>query len=245
MGLADYTFTALAVDTNIYINEGFDFEGKKLGLLKQYLDSDVQILIPKIFYTEMLHHYKKKCRQEKSVALKGINSLSHFWKLVDNPSEMKKIVFDKKYPEKKLNEFIRSTGAKLVSGKGVDVDRINTMYQDFTPPFANNEKKRKEFPDAIALLSLEQWAEEEGGVVLLVTKDKGMREFCETSEYVKTIPELTDAYAHFLHDDELFQDHLLENISDLNLEEAIREKLSDYIEFNSFEPEGESYFTLN
>jgi len=244
MPLDNYDFTALAVDTNIFISNQFDFSGKKLGLLKRYRGSEVLVLIPRILYFEMLKHYEEKCQKERVKAQKGINSLSRFWGMIDNAEDLLARIENSGYADRKLMAFVNEIGADIISCDGIDVEKMIKLYNDAAPPFEDSKKKKEEFPDAIALLVLEQWAKNADSMVLFVSEDKKVQEFCENSNYVKATANLTDAYQYFLRDEDLLSRHLLENIRQFNLQEKISERLKGYVEDQMLEPEGESAFSF-
>ena len=56
------------------------------------------------------------------------------------------------------------------------------MY--FSPETPFEEGKKHEFPDAIALITLEDWAKTNGKNLLAITRDKGWIAFCEKSEWI-------------------------------------------------------------
>jgi hypothetical protein len=59
------------------------------------------------------------------------------------------------------------------------MDTVVDMYFKLKAPF--EEKKRAEFPDAIALVSLERWAELNKLKILVVSYDSGWEEYCASS----------------------------------------------------------------
>ena len=57
--------------------------------------------------------------------------------------------------------------------------------------------KKAEFPDAIALISLEKWALEQGVSVVAVSNDVGWEKFSEKTNVIKVVQKLSDAIALF------------------------------------------------
>jgi hypothetical protein len=55
----------------------------------------------------------------------------------------------------RLSEFMQKSGCTMVAADKADMKQLLKMYFDSLPPFEPSGKKRKEFPDAIALLTLE------------------------------------------------------------------------------------------
>ena len=71
--------------------------------------------------------------------------------------------------------------------------RLIAMYFEPSPPFEGTGKKKNEFPDAIALITLEDWAREPEKKILAVSKDHGWVSFAEKSEFIDINKELPAA----------------------------------------------------
>ena len=70
---------------------------------------------------------------------------------------------------------------KRVEGN-VSHDEVIRRYFATEPPFSTKERKKSEFPDALALLSLERWATQNKSLVLLVSADGDWKKLVEQSE---------------------------------------------------------------
>jgi hypothetical protein len=99
--------------------------------------------------------------------------------------------------QRRLSEFYANSGAVVVSSSNVGMARLVDMYFAARPPFESSGKKKTEFPDAIALLTIEEWARERDGKVLIVSNDSGWRNFCAASERLFMADGLGEALAHF------------------------------------------------
>jgi hypothetical protein len=69
------------------------------------------------------------------------------------------------------------------------------LYFTQAPPFSPVGKKKAEFPDAIALLSLEAWAKTNDKRILAVSGDKDWAAYADKSERIDVVSELSDALA--------------------------------------------------
>lgn len=76
------------------------------------------------------------------------------------------------------------------------------MYFEAKAPFEQEGKNKSEFPDAIALLSLEKWSKENKKKILVISKDSGWARFCEESEWMDIEPDLGAALGSFQEDAE-------------------------------------------
>jgi hypothetical protein len=71
-------------------------------------------------------------------------------------------------------------------------DLVNAYFQP-APPFSATGKNKAEFPDAIALFSLERWAKDRNLTVLAVSNDKGWKAFADVHERIDLREVLVDA----------------------------------------------------
>lgn len=71
------------------------------------------------------------------------------------------------------------------------------MYFSTEPPFETGKDKKNEFPDAIALLALEGWAEKNKINIIAVSQDKGWKNYSEGSDRITLISSLAEALEKF------------------------------------------------
>ena len=69
------------------------------------------------------------------------------------------------------------------------------MKRYFAPsaPFQSSGAKKSEFPDAIALLSLEAWAKTRERKILAISKDTGWAEFADHSDWIDVERDFAEA----------------------------------------------------
>ena len=70
-------------------------------------------------------------------------------------------------------------------------------YFETKPPFEEKKDKKSEFPDAIALSSLENYAKEKGIRILIVSEDNGWEAFSNGSQHLECVKDLGAALAQF------------------------------------------------
>ena len=93
---------------------------------------------------------------------------------------------------KSLSNFESATQMEVISVDHADVVDLVRRYFDRSAPFGVAGKKN-EFPDAIALLSLEKWAEREQKRILAVSTDSDWTEFARGSDYIDVEADLAKA----------------------------------------------------
>lgn len=98
----------------------------------------------------------------------------------------------------RLDDWITNAGISIVeAGDHVQVEDLIELYVAGGAPFNVQGKKKSEFPDAIALLALDDWAETHGARVLSVSADDDWKRFGESSSVVHVIDDLAVALAAF------------------------------------------------
>jgi hypothetical protein len=81
----------------------------------------------------------------------------------------------------------------MVAADQGDMKRLIAMYFGPKAPFAESEEKKNEFPDAIALMTLEDWAKKNNKKVLAISGDKGWAQFADDSEWIDVEMDLAAA----------------------------------------------------
>lgn len=198
-------YGAISLDTSVYEQASFKFESGILQQLTQFKKSPVKFLQTEIVHRESIAHIAKNIRSSIDDIEKGLNSARRH--LSTGESEItsaRNILFDSlidpiDIAEKKLVRFYKSCGVQLVdSRKYSDINKIIDMYFSLAPPFEHSKDKKSEFPDAIALLSLESWAIVNKTKVVLVSKDAGWERYCRHSSNLICLNSLDDALSKFI-----------------------------------------------
>lgn len=190
--------TALSIDTCI-----FDEKGKRLNdgvfkHLEQFKGNAFRLVFSEVTIKEVLSHISKEAEEAKQKMVSALRRVGFFWPLeTDHKALAEKMLggeFPKSVASKQVKDFVTRCGAEIIDAKkSVDLSVVLSRYFNVQAPFETASEKKSEFPDAIALLSLEAWATMQDTAVLLVTKDKGCKRFCDESARLVAIDDLTDA----------------------------------------------------
>jgi len=122
------------------------------------------------------------------------------------------------------------------------------IYFDLSPPFEGSGKKKNEFPDAIALLSLEAWAEANNKKILAVSHDKGWADFASSSKRIDVMDDLPGALSLLQKDVEHAAKVMgviverLDSGDDKDLFDEIESHVSDEVSSASIFPDATSSF---
>lgn len=224
-------FAALTLDSNILRGQRYNFDGGILKQLEQFNGSPVEIIQPDVIHFEGVTHLS----YEISEALKGARSnLKALGRYVEvdgfTSSHLGPDVSPRELAEHKLNQFYKRINGRVIPSSEADVGTLMKMYFNSQPPFDTVKDKKHEFPDAVALLALENWAITNQKKMVLVSKDKGWRAFANNSPLLHVVEEVSDALS-------LFQPHtkvkeliaLLQSEGLLEINSALFKSISDEI----------------
>lgn len=236
---------AITLDTNIFCKYHFNFESGLLNELKQFSDSSVNLIISKIVQQEILskltersHEIQRKIKLCLEDAQKNflIDSLDfeNISDAVFKESNFRKRVFER------LENFKSLTSFHIVENDDISIDDLLDKYFNHESPFKNIKNKKHEFPDAIALMSLEIWADDNETKVIVVSDDNDWEEFCKNTSKLICINDLGKALELFQDpsfDDvckylsEKHQEGILDNINN-NILESLNDQICNFIEID-------------
>lgn len=172
------------VDTSMYENKNFQFHQHTLGRFKELCsDHILYLLINSVVDNEVKSHLIEKGQE----SARHVRDFKKTIKILRNLPEIKHhAIFEelkKEDVERLLLEKFESFKDEAVY-ENIDInlaslDTIITKYFGKEAPFSN--KKKNEFPDAIILESLQEWAKEKTVSVYVLSVDNDMKLFCQNS----------------------------------------------------------------
>lgn len=196
-------YDAILIDTSIFDANGLRLESGLLSRLEQFADSDIDFIVPDVIENEILNHLDKKIRVARNALEKAINDASsHLFFDGSALNDAKNLIVDSTeidgLAKSRLDAFLESTKALVIDCDDyVSVGDLLRKYFANEAPFSESGKKKNEFPDAIILMAVEEWADQEGKSVLAVAKDNDWRRYCETSEHIDHTEDLSTALSCF------------------------------------------------
>lgn len=196
-------YDALLIDTSIFDGNGLRLEKGLLGKLTQFKRSPVVFLMPDVIYGEVKTHLEQKMRASRSALEKSINEAGDYLffdgsTLNDAKALLLNITEIEGLAESRLEGFLENTGALRVEcAEHLNISSLLKQYFSNKAPFSESGKKKNEFPDAITLMAIEQWAEVNNKSVLAIAQDPDWIRYCEESKRLVCIGELSDGLALF------------------------------------------------
>ena len=193
---------AITLDTNIFDGYGDDLRHKILLSLRQFNGTNIELLFSDVVATEVKAHIAKQAGDSVAAVLKELKNHRQVWRCVESTSELGSsahLTHDpKEFADEQWRTFAEATQATILVARDlVRIDELMNRYFSGAPPFAKEGKKKAEFPDAIALLSLEQWAKDHGKKILVISNDADWQSFADASDYLFCLKETPKALDHF------------------------------------------------
>lgn len=200
MQTVELDYAALTLDSNVF--HGFNLERGFLGQLQQFSSSPVKFVISEVVLQEVRKHLIEETRTARTKLRSALRTVKSPFGISEGAAKEFEASLlgeqtDVEIADIRLDKFLSVSDAFVVTAIGMDVERLLSLYFETAPPFEGSGDKKAEFPDAIALLSLEQWAKEHGTKLLAVSKDVGWVNFAKTSDHIDVIENLADALNHF------------------------------------------------
>jgi rRNA-processing protein FCF1 len=246
-------FGAITLDTSIFDAQGLKLESGLLKQLEQFRYSSTRLIISEIVKEEILSHITEKTKDAKRDIEKSLKQVRDYWQVEEHEiEEIKKQVFGEREAQeivtKRFNQFVEATSLEVVEAQNYLIvsDLIQKYFQS-EPPFSETGKKRNEFPDAIALISLEAWANKNQTKVIVVTSDNDWKNFCKSSEKLCSSDDFAGALGLFqLQDADDICEYLSEKYESDDLEN-VKEAVLDALEYKIYDfniyPEAESSYS--
>lgn len=192
------------IDTNIYESLGFHF-GKHAALVsiaEAGARNDIKLLTTRVIDGEIRKHLSEKAGAIVS-KYRTIKDDSDFLLINNSPGlqAIRQETLSYEVVERDAHsaweEFLHASRAELVDIEGISISHLLDLYFNNHPPF-HDKKKKSEFPDAIFLLALEQYAKaRNNALIYVIANDKGVFKYCESStllEHIWTAEQFLDRF---------------------------------------------------
>ncbi|MEM6300918.1 MAG: PIN domain-containing protein [Pseudomonadota bacterium] len=196
-------YDAILVDTSIFDGNGLRLERGLLGKLSQFKNRPIDYILPDVIKNEVTAHIDKKIASARAALEKSLNDATdHLFFDGSVLNGLKDMLVSKDeiagLGQSRVAAFIENTGALVLNSENfVGVSKVLEMYFANEAPFAISGKKKFEFPDAIALLAVEDWANQNGKNVLAVAKDSDWKAYCHESKRITYTEDLAQGLAYF------------------------------------------------
>jgi hypothetical protein len=213
------TYQALTIDTQTIQSQGFHFDRGLLALIGQFKSGPIKVLISRIVVLEVLRHLEAKTSAAKDALDRALRDAQEFGIPAspgadhgeNRPTDAKQIA------ETRLTAYLSAIGAEIIEPDNVSTAELVRRYFAPAPPFSPVGKKN-EFPDAIALMSLDAIGKERGWKILAVSGDKDWSAYGHKSDIIDVQPQLGEAL-------EILQRHV--GAAKAAVQKALRDMMTD------------------
>lgn len=193
---------AISVDTCIYEQHGFRLESGQLRHMEQFGGTAGVVLMADVVQREVLAHMVNAAVKAKSKLKGALEDVRDHWPSAAGVPASSDILGTTDTAEAvtagRLDAFLWRCGGEVINARGrVDITDVMERYFGASAPFEKSGDKKHEFPDAVALMALENWAAEHNKPVMLVSHDKGWQAFAEASDRLCCVAELDEALELF------------------------------------------------
>jgi PIN domain len=182
----DVTF--FSIDTNLIQAAGYNFAQGALHQLPNQLPESIGLQLPEIVVSEIVKHRMESVHKAHRL-LQGAADDLHRLATID-VSEVRRSVDKLNAIEAATQRFTQQVHDYAAQCRGAvlptaGVGAVTSLFADYfaqRPPFGLSEKKKSEFPDAMCLWQLEQYAKDNVTIGIIVSDDKGWKQFAAESK---------------------------------------------------------------
>jgi PIN domain len=244
-------YDAIAIDTQTVERNGFHFEGGLLEQLKQFKTGPVQLVISEIAVREIFKHLVEKTRLARDALSSAQRKAIEYGIIQEETDSLEAGQIDiDAIVKARLDKFLKDIRAIVLRVDDVSLKELVRRYFGAIPPFSAAGKKKNEFPDAIALLSLEHWATANDKNLLAISGDRDWESFATNSERIDSISDLSEGLAllqqHVEQAEAAIQKILVEISTGQNAElsQNLETFLADEVSGYSIDAEADSFMEV-
>jgi len=231
------------IDTCIFESENFTEGSKLLQLIKLGSEGELNIIITRITYNEIIARGKKKITEANTI-LKNLNKHGRILRNLDEFKPLfRRIKVLEELPElqEKVDKLIAEGKVTILDYVEMNIEKVFEAYFNNSPPFKEGNKKH-EFPDAFSMEIVRKWCEENNEYCYCLSNDKDMSlsegdRLLSVEDFPKFIEKRTREYEKKKQHqekldriDSLFGDNF--NSLKINLSDEIKHKLLEDLKYS-------------
>ncbi|RYF30217.1 MAG: hypothetical protein EOO23_05625 [Comamonadaceae bacterium] len=251
--VSEGTLNVLSLDTSVFDGERNRFEHGLLVRLRQFRATDVRVVLAEVVRREVQAHVAKAAAEDQDKLRAALRGIGLTWQVAsENRDSALKNLFGDETPlafaERRVGQFLADSGIEVIDCAGrVRVEDLVHDYFMAKAPFGRTADKKNEFPDAIALRSLEHWAEETDRHILVVSKDNDWVAYCATSPRLVCVKDLAAAIGYFQQSSAAICLKLSEMLESgtLDVEDEVRDRLAAAVDGSDFIPDAGSEYSFD
>ena len=252
--IADGRICGISVDTEVFDRYGCNLDYTILRKLDQFRHSNVQVYISEVVTREIASHISRDAEEAQRSLKQAMKKLLKRWKQPVDIDPLETALCLKDDPnvtaDRQVKEYINAIDAQIIAATGPhDVSKeVLRRYFGVEPPFGHKEKRKHEFPDAFALLTVEGVAAKQNRNILCVSNDKGWLDFAALSEHLICLDSLSRTLSLFNDAGRTTADRtmtLWRTGQSTSLEKLVEKEFEYRLSYNEYTLEAYSQFSLD
>lgn len=194
MSVPDHIF----IDTCIFDHAGYNFKSARLKPFRDALkDLNLTFLDPDPTFRERNRHLSNRVDE----AVRSLEKMEKSLPIITSLDEWPKASFFREYRirslvKSSLDSFLKPMKQVKLGYDGIDMHWVMTWYEQGRAPFGKG-KKKKEFPDALAIAILDRYAHSNKCDIAVVSTDNDIERACADRTDLLYFPSLS-AYLQVL-----------------------------------------------
>jgi hypothetical protein len=195
--------TAITVDTTAFDDGGKRVDGGIFSQLRQFGHHPVDFIISEVVLNEIRRHLTASISIKKERFSRDMSEACEFveydaTELTELRRRLDALPSADELCKKKIDLFLEESAANILTADDfVKVGTLLNLYFTNKAPFQLENPKKAEFPDAIALLSVQDWAIKNDRELVVVSRDADWLSFCAASERLHSVKDLATALSLF------------------------------------------------
>lgn len=176
--------TSLYIDTEVFKRQGLRLDTTGFISLKNtFVKGGLRLLVPAMMERELLRHYRRQA-EKCADAIDKVQNIHPMPSLRMWTPRPKEEIIDECFNELKSQweQFKSHFTVEKLPLVG-DIDKVVDCYFSVAPPFSDD--KRKEFPDAFILSTLEAYYNDHNANIAVVSADGDLGKTCATRRYLQ------------------------------------------------------------
>ncbi|QIO43084.1 DUF4935 domain-containing protein [Rhizobium leguminosarum bv. trifolii] len=249
VAIGEGRIAAVTIDTTVFDSKQKDFRRTDFRSIAQIKTRNTPILITDVIASEMMSHLEVEAADTQRALKTTLRNNNLKWYRQSPGGEQATLFLDKdpaEFAKSEFDDFVATVGAEVI--KVADTpDGLTELFRRYfavETPFAKKETRKKEFPDAAALLCLEAYAKRRKKLVMCIAQDKAWKDFCEKSDHLVAVFPLNEALGTY---SEAYKDaDLADKIVELwkageqeDFEHEVRRAIIDRLSYVDYEVEAD------
>lgn len=188
------SYSYITIDTQVFEKNSFNLKSGILHELTNINNTHVKLAISEITISETKRRLAELIKSTRDAIL-SLSSKNDAIDVFDikSATDLARNISPRTIASNIIDEFLVECEAHIVKYEEISIRSVLDLYFGSQPPFRGSGAKKAEFPDAIALLSLEKFAETHGSRILAVSGDGDWVQFCNKSQHIDISETLKEA----------------------------------------------------